>query len=93
MNRRKFFKFMGKALGAVAIAPVLSPVKVEGSEPEKDPKSPEPVHYKWNGLCDVWESDDGEDWKQVARAELWDGGVWSARENLAHYARLSKDKG
>lgn len=88
MNRRKFFEFIGKALGAVAIAPMLPPVEIEQSELEEDPRSPEPKHWKWDGLGNVWKSDNGKDWEQVARAELWDGSVWSAGKNLDDYAFL-----
>jgi len=70
MNRRKFFEFVGKALGAVAITPILPPVGIEQSEPKEGSRSPEPKHWKWDGLGNAWKSDNGEDWEQVARAEL-----------------------
>ena len=118
MNRRKFFKFAGKVLGAVAITPLLPPVKVEQSEPDPEPQ--EPAFYRWNGLGESWVSDDGTHWQMVEKDENWkpdeaytsgyigagssglpvpfahwDGSDWdwSARENLAHYARLSENKG
>jgi hypothetical protein len=86
MNRRKFFKFIGKALGAVAIAPILPPVEIEQSEDDVNTvgfepdilltasPSPSPKYCKFNGLGDVWESDNGEDWEQVLRSGYFGAG-------------------